>query len=318
MDARVGNMEVKLLQDATTEHLGTLSDAAFSTAVSRSGKHVGGISDGGRREPRDLSGDGDTDSHGAIKAEQPPDKSFQLRETSKCAQSPQPPHLETAGNERRKPGQRVQIAASDGCAGIPAATVQSMRDLPNKLDDVVRPEPFVHIQSREPASASAACDSIEREAQMATAIMQQVIASQQADKAERLHRNSCAVGPAIAANGIHVVGPPSSGRRVMPGAVRRMVNRMIKPRSAFFSQPKDMPRPGPASGPGPGGSVRVLSGFCPGLLKCFLYVLQPPRAPRRASKPVSGPVRAGGQASCWLNTKARTGEEPTRGIRKHT
>ena len=81
---------------------------------------------------------------------------------------------------------------------------------------------------------------------------------------------------------------------------------------------KDIARPGPASGPGPGGAVRVLSGFCPGLLKCFLYVLQPPQAPRRAPKPVSGPVRAGGQASCWLNTKARTGEEPTRGIRKHT
>ena len=36
--------------------------------------------------------------------------------------------------------------------------------------------------------------------------------------------------------------------------------------------PKDIARPGPASGPGPGGAVRVLSGFCPGSLNGALWL----------------------------------------------
>ena len=48
----------------------------------------------------------------------------------------------------------------------------------------------------------------------------------------------------------------------------------ISPRTrrSTSARAKQIPRPGPASGPGPGGSVRVLSGFCPGALNCFLSV----------------------------------------------
>ena len=93
----------------------------------------------------------------------------------------------------------------------------------------------------------------------------QVIASQQAEKAER----QCQTEPrsnnhrsATAVNGVTAIGPPPGGRRVLPGAVRRMVNRMIKPRTSFFSQmPKEAPPPTAAAWPAvvsgaPGGAGR--------------------------------------------------------------